>query len=222
MWPQRSAPRGVPRPNSDRFVSANPRSLRAEAARGACRLLGPCSAPLTPPPRVQLLRDPNTARTPPHPPVFLVGPISSPFIATTAFGLNLYPSFLKAKTARGGGQKAGDLTPTSEQPSWAAHLTPVGGVQSDTSFPFQKREWSWRPLRSGGGETGEKVRTSVLGAFSPGDPVSVVSSARSAPLPGLAPGKLHVLLSPASGSAPAPDLASLPPYPSGPPPSRCL
>ena len=104
-----------------------------------------------------------------------------------------------------------DLTPTSEQPSWAAHLTPVGGVQSDTSFPFQKREWSWRPLRSGGGETGEKVRTSVLRVFSPGDPVSVVSGARSAPLPGLAPGKLHVLLSPTSGSAPAPDLASLPP-----------
>lgn len=33
---------------------------------------------------------------------------------------------------------------------WAAHLTPVGGVQSDTSLPFQKREWSWRSLQSVG------------------------------------------------------------------------
>ncbi|TKC35679.1 hypothetical protein EI555_003272 [Monodon monoceros] len=87
MWPLRAAPKGVPQqnPETDRFVSANLRSLWADAAPGACPLLG--------------LTHPSSSST--------------------------------------------------------------------------KREWSWRPLRFGGGETGEKVRTSVLGAFSPGDPVPV-------------------------------------------------
>lgn len=97
MWPLRAAPKGVPQqnPETDRFVSANLRSLWADA-----RAPAPCSASLTPPPLVQLLHDPYMARTPRLSPPFLSrSPSPAHSSAATTLELNLYPSFLKTNTA---------------------------------------------------------------------------------------------------------------------------
>lgn len=103
----------------------------------------------------------------------------------------------------------------SEKPSWAEGLTPVGGVQSDTPLPLQKRVWrrQRQAPRLGGGESGEKVRTSVLKTFSLEAGYQRPAAGSLSCFPGLAPGKVHVLHSPAPGSAPAPDPAFFWPYP---------
>lgn len=51
--------------------------------------------------------------------------------------------------------KAGDLILNSEKSSGAAGLTQVGGVQSDTPLPLQKRVWRRRAPGLGEGSRGE-------------------------------------------------------------------
>ena len=101
MWPQRSAPRGVPRPNSetDRFVSANPRSLRAEAARGACRLLGPTNASSS----STVTARPLHGEDPSAPPSFLSRSHFQPIHRSHCIWTESLSFLFKNRTSRGAG-----------------------------------------------------------------------------------------------------------------------
>lgn len=101
-------------------------------------------------------------------PLFLVGPRGQ----LQAFELHLQRSCKKKKSGRVrvGGVKAGDLTLNSEKSSGTAGLTQVGGVQSDTPLPLQKRVWRRRAPGFGGGESGRRsaLPSSRLSPLRPG------------------------------------------------------